>query len=243
MNELDKHYNELLNISGKIVTYFSLIPILIGLFYYKTFNKPIKLFFYLLIFELGLNILAELFIWSVNIESHYKSFWKPILTFTKIEDTNFFNGFSYFASFLFVGWFYYLIMQKASFSLWLKWICFGLCVFEVINYIFIDGFRSKGAIGLVSSNFYVVVMAGLYLWYLSNNPPDLPILKNSYFLISITLLVTSLISFIYSFTAETIYETDFVFYCKIKIFRNCINMLSQIVILAAFIRSKYLKYL
>ena len=243
MNHLQEYYNNLLNLSGKIVTIFSIVPIIGGLFYFKYFNKPLKVYFWYLLFGLFLNILAETFIWSVNITTHYEAFWKAVLAYTKIEDTNFFNGISYFAAILFFGWFYYLLMQKAKYTIWLKWLCIVLCIFQIFNYVFIDGFRAKGAIGLVVSNIYCLVLPAIYLWYMSNNPPDVSIRKNAYFLISITLFLLSILSFIYSFTAENIYETNFILYCKIKIFKNGIFILTQIILFYAFTQAKFVKYL
>jgi hypothetical protein len=243
MNKLDNYYNELLHLSGTITSILSIIPIIVGLIFYKYFNKPTKVFFGYLIFGLVMNILAETFIWSVNIPSHYNKFWKTILDALKIEDTNFFNGFSYFASFLFLGWFYYLVMKSAKYSYILKWLCIALCLFQVFNYFFIDGFRTKGAVGLIASGIYATALPALYLWYLSNKPPDLSIWKNAYFWISGALFVISTISLVYSFSAETLYESNFVLYCKTKIVRNGVNMLSELAYLIAFTKAKYLKYL
>jgi hypothetical protein len=243
MNNLDNYYNEMLHLSGTITSVISIFPIVIGLFYFKFFNKPLKVFFGYLVFGLMLNILAELFIWSVNISAHYNSFWKPILEALKIEDTNFFNGISYFSIFLFLGWFYFLLMEEAKFSNYIKWICIVLCVFQIFNYLFLDGFRAKGAIGHISSSIFTLLISALYLWYLSNKPPDLSIWNNTYFLISIALFVISTISLAYSFSTEALYESDFVLYCKIKIARNAVNMLTEIIYIIAFTKAKYLKYL
>ena len=190
-----------------------------------------------------MNILAELFIWSVNIPDHYNAFWKPILDYLKIEDTNFFNGFSYFASFLFIGWFYYLLIKSAQYIYLLKWLCIALCVFQVFNYFIIDGFRAKGAVGLILSSANSMALSALYLWYLSNKPPNLSIWKNPYFWISGSIFIISTLSLVYSFSAETLYESDFVLYCKTKIIKNGVNMLGELAFLISFTKAKNLKYL
>jgi hypothetical protein len=242
MNEIDKYYNELLNLSGKVTTAFSILPILVGAVFYKRFfTKPLKIFFWYLVVRFSLNVLMEVFIWSAN--KHYLIFWKPIFKALQIENTLFFNGFFFLNNFILIGFFYYTLLNIDKKTQWLKYLTIGLSIFEVINYFFIDGFRQFGMVGPIVVNSFTVLLPCYYLWHLSNSPPNLPILKNTYFWISLSLFIAHLIAFLFMFTGAKLYETDFALYCKTSILRNFVEISSQIGFIFAFTKSKYLKYL
>jgi hypothetical protein len=241
MNQAEIYYNSLLNLAGQITTAFSMVPIIAGLFFWNYFNKPLKVIFLFLSFRLFINLLIELFIWSVN--TYYNIFWKPILTYLKIDNALFFNGLYYLNTIIFVGLFYYILNEKQkNKSLLKKFLAFCVC-FEVINFFFIDGFRSVGIYGPVLINCLSVILPSYYLWWLSNDPPNLPISKNSYFWISIALFLPHLISLIFIFTADMLYETNFILYCKAHMVSNLFEIFSQLGFLYAFMNAKYVKYL
>ena len=241
MNELEKYYNEIFNISGKIATAFSILPLLVAYICRKNLNKTMKAFLWYLLIRFSLNVLTELFIWSAN--KHYKVFWKPILQPLKIENTFFFNGFFTLNVYISLGLFYYLLFKKEKIGQIIKYSAIFLFFFQIINYLFIDGFRDFGLVGPTVASSFMIFLPCYYLWYISNQPTELPISKNSYFWISIAVSIPHLITLLFMVIANKIYTENFILYCKIHIGRNFIEILSQFIFAYAFTKAKYLKYL
>lgn len=238
MNQIEEYYNLVLNRFGQITTLFGLITIIVGFIYRKYFNKPINIVFYFLIISLVLNALTELFIWSAT--AHYYSFWKPIFEKLNIWDSNFFNGFFYLTNIVFIGMFYFKILPK---NYWIKYFAILLAIFQIFNYFFIDGFRNYGVIGVTISDLFIILLPCFYLWDMSSNPPNISVLKNSYFWISMALFLPHLFQIIITFTASDLHKTNFVLFAKTHVVRNIFLIISQILFIIAFTKAKYLKYL
>ncbi|MES2795975.1 MAG: hypothetical protein V4683_08420 [Bacteroidota bacterium] len=241
MNEIENYYNQLLTNVSLVTGLVNLLSVIIISFFYKYFNNPIRLFYYYLLARLFLEILTKIFIWSTA--EHYAIFWKPILDYFQIYDTNFFNGIFYFTNFLFIGFFYRKIIANRFITSKLAVITIGLCIFQIANYFFIDGFQSYGTIGVTLSDIFLIILPCIYLYQMSNNPPNINLQKNSYFWISLALFIPHLLQMVITFTASDLHKTNFILFCKTHIFRNIILIFSQLLFLHAFSKAKYLKYI
>jgi hypothetical protein len=237
MNVIENYYNEILIKISLITSFCFFATIIIALFYKKYFNLALKIFFNYLLIRVFLELITKLFIWSTA--KHYEVFWKPILEYFQIYDINFINGIYYLVNFILIGYFYSKIFNFIK----LKTISICLAIFQVINYFFIDGFRSYGTVGAILSDLFLIILPCMYLYRMSAQPPNIPVQKNSYFWISLGLFIPHLVQIAITITASDLHQTDFVFFCKTHVFRNIILIISQLFFIYAFLQSRYLKYL
>lgn len=241
MNQSESYFNQLLAISGSLTTYFSILPILLACFFLKNLNRPLILFFWYLVARFVLNLITILFVWSVN--KYYDQFWKPLLTSLKIEDTNFFSGIFILNDIIFIGFYFSILNISNTIRARISFITIILIVFQGFNYFFIDGFRSLGTIGNIVSTCFLIILSGFYLLVISKNPPKLTITKNSFFWIAIGLFIPHIFGLFNILVVELLFKSDFVLFCKARIFRNFLQMLSEVLFMISFCFAKYQKYL
>lgn len=237
MNQLESIYNDWLYLSGQVTTWFSVLPVLVGFLIIKKLNGVQRVFLVCILTKLILNICLELFVWSAN--NHYE-FWEPVLTRFHIEDTNFSNTFFYLHAYLFFGYYYYLLLDRPQ---WLKILVISLVIFQLINFTWIEGSKEIGNWGISVKNSFMIIISGYYLWFLSNNPPQISINKVPYFWIAVSLFILGLISYFHVFIFNQLYTENFILFCKARIGKNIIEIITQFFFIYAFYLSRYNRYL
>jgi hypothetical protein len=239
MNKIEDYYNHLFYLFGSIPEYGIAVPLFIAIIAWNKLNKTAKVFFRYLLAYFIFYMLNQFFLWSVT--KHYNIFWKPILTSLKIGDNLFFNGIYYLIDFIGIGLFYSKLINK--YSKILKIATSILVIFQIINYFFIDGFRSFGFYGSIFSIIWVLVLSGYYLWFLANFPQNISLSRNFYFWISIALFVPTLCnSAIQILQSKTPIEEQLT-YIKLGVTRIFILIAQLSLYIIAFTKAKYLKYL
>lgn len=246
MNQNEEYYNFFLQRISQVYSFVSFLTLLFGLFFWKSLNKALKIIFLYLCCRLFLIGIVGLLRWSII--NFRESFWLPIfgeigLDHFEKSDFNFINIFFYLIYVILPGWFYLIVLEKSKNVIWLKYLITTVVIFEVINFFFIEGFKSYGIIGAILSDTFLIIVSGYFLWSLSNNPPNIPLLKISYFWIFLALFLPHLMQLLITITADKLYETNFILYCKTHVVRNLIHIICQIFYVFAFKNSKYLKYL
>lgn len=245
MNQNEAFYSFILSRISFFTSLFFILTIIFGTFYWSSFNKAIKIIFWYLCVRLLLNGLVALFSWSVKV--HSKQFWKPflgdsILLDLKNSHNNFSNGIYYLVFLVLPGLFFLQILKGHKHYFWFRYLYFFLIFFQIINYFFIDGFRSYGIVGATISDLFLIALPCLYFWQISNRPLNIVLIKNSYFWICLAFFLPHVVHLPISITATNLYESNFILYCKAHIIRNLIHIVSLFFYMIGFFNSRYLKY-
>lgn len=239
MNSEEKIYNNLFIFSSKIGIIFTIIPILLVLFRRKKLNQSLWIFLFYLLATIGVNLLEQGFIWIAN---NYTSLILPYLKKFQISDVNFLNIFFRLADYIGLGLFFGSILEKNVGS-WVKKISYACAAFAIVVYFFIDGYNQYGVVNPLMDRIYVIVLPLLYIKQVHQSEPTINLWKNSYFLISLGVLIPELFSMIMSFTGDKLYETDFILFIKLSLVRNLLTVLAQFAFAYAFYQARYLKFL
>jgi hypothetical protein len=239
MSEQLEFYNNLLKYFGKITNYFSFLPIIIMFWKRIYLTKPTKLFLIYLIALILSNMLEQMFIWLAN---NYTAQLLPYLKQYSISDTNFLNIFNRLPDYIFVGWIFSFAI-KDPLGNYLKKISWGLVPLVIFIYFFVDGFTTYGTFNSALSRIYLVVVPVIYFWYLFNSPPHLSLWKNSFFLFGLGLFVPNLVGLFMSFVGDKLYQTDYVSFVKLSLFRNGLTIMAQFLFALAFYYAHFTKFL
>lgn len=241
MGPNEKYWNALLLLCGKITTTVSVLPIIVGIWQRRHLNKPLRIFLWFITIHLMLNLITEFFIWSVN--TYYTAFWKPILDYWKIENVLFLNIFFDLSEYILIGYYFRLLFAKISIKNWILWSTWAFCAFAIVNYLFFEGYRGFGVWSHVVNNSFIITLPLIYLWCLAQHPGVISINRNAYFWLCLGLVIPHLLSLLFSFTADQLYDTDFILYCKAHIGRNWLVIIAQLFYAYGFYQAKYIKYL
>lgn len=231
MNNIELDYNNLLLLSGRITTLLSVIPIFVAIWQRKKLSKPLQIFFWFGVVRFALNLILEAFIWSIT---PFREFWTPILKEYKIENTLFFNIVFYLANYIILGILFKELLKKSIFQSILKYFIPFISIAAVFIFFFIDGYHGFGTVGPIINGLYICVLPLVYLWYLFQNDTQTSVSQKPYFWISLGLAIPHLIDLLFLFTADKLYDQNFVLYCKTHIIRNILEIFAQLLFAFAF---------
>lgn len=239
MNPQEEYYNNILTQFGQFTTATTFLPLVVAVFRFKYFNKPLWVFFgYVLATVISYSI-EQAFIWSVN---EHTEFWLPYLKRFDIGDTHFLQIISTLKNFLFLGW-AYSILFKEKLSKSVQYLSLALAVFAIIDYVWITGYKAPGVLMPTLVGFFLVLLPMLYLWFLYHQNQTISIYKIPYFWFSIALIVAHLLGLLFYFMGEKVYKTDFVLFVKISLVRNIITILRHCVFAYGFWLARYVRFL
>jgi hypothetical protein len=225
--------------SGFYLTFFQGIVVVLGLFYFKTFPKPLRFFWGYLAAMIVYNIIEQALLWSVNT---YTEQVLPYFTKVGLSDTNFLVIIGRLSTAIF-----YVSFGTMTINIFKGKVkalhIFILCLIIIFIYIFIDGWRNYGKINPILDDFLLMLFPVLYFRQVTIELPVLPLHKNSYFIIMLWMFLTTLFAFFSSFFGDKLSQTDYELFMKISIFKNILNFLAQIFFIDAFRKAKYLKFL
>jgi hypothetical protein len=238
-SQLEKYYNGILTDFDRFSIIFWIIPILVALWNRKQLNNALKIYLYYSLVHFGLHILEHIHIWAVMKSD---PFWE-LMKLLNIKDTTFFNIFYRLAGFYFVGKFYSAILNLPLSKIIYRasLICIVLAVWI---FWFIDGYNKFGIVNLFLIRLFLIVMPMIFLnqLYSQASKSNRNLWKNSYFLISISLLVSNVLSMLFALVAERIHYTDFVLYAQLSIIRNVISILTDLIVAYAFCKANNVLY-
>lgn len=242
MNELteyEKYFNQvLINFDG-ISLLFWLVPLPFILYYWNKLNRPLKLFGVYVFVLFFLHLAEQIHIWIVLKNDPYWELMKKL----HIKDTNFLNITYRLACFSLVGTFYNTILpetirQKIT---GIRFI-FILCLLSVLIYIFIDGYSHFGTINSLMSRWFQIILSLLCIRKISKSGLNQTIWKNSFFLISLGILIPNVVSLFISFLGSGLQQSNFVLYVKVIIFRNIVGFFGDILTVFAFVNYQSVRY-
>lgn len=223
---------------GKVGLVIMVLPILAALLRYKFLTKALVVFMVYRIFAVLFNLLEQGFIWlATNRYDLIKSFVENF----EIKDTSFLAILFQLNNFFFLGLFYALILSKSIGSIVRKG-SYLFIIAVIINFIFIEGYHGFGKFNPNATTFFTIGIALLYLWYLYKASIVLPLKKNPYFWLSISLIFPYLISAIYFMVNDVSHEENYNLFITMSIVKNAFLMVGQIFMVIGFLYAQNAKY-
>ncbi len=229
----EQYYNQILIFFDGVSLLFWLIPLPFILINWKYLGEPLKLFGKYLITTLALHVLEQIHIWTVLKYDPYWEFMKKL----DITDTNFLNISYRLASYIFLSFFYFKILNSRT-KVSVNTLIVIQCSFVIIIYFFIDGYNKFGTVNSTLNRTFQIVLPLIYLRKISISKLNSNIWENSFVLITIGLLVTNILSLCLSFFSSGLHEANFILYVKTVIFRNVISLIGEVLFANAFINYK-----
>lgn len=240
---MEKLIQEYLILSGKIVTVSYLLLLLTGFWRWEYFNKPLRIFFWYVVVTFILNFLEQLFIWGTRRSTHYYDL-KPYLDYWQITNTVFMYILFYTKNALLLGWMYTLLFTTPSKGQLIWWIALGLTIFEWISYFSIDGYQGYGNVNPTLDGIFCFTVPMVYLGFLyQHTSVTLPLTKNSFFWISLGLIMENLIGLFFFYTAAKLQQSDTVTYSIVFMIKNVAVLTAIIFFCLAFYRANYIRFL
>lgn len=225
---------------GRVVIATMVIPIIAAMARWHFFTKKLKIFFFFCLVTFLLSITEIVLIWHVR--KYYPTFWKPILTYLEIKDTNFFQILFHLRDFLLLGWFYSKVLAPQKVSNWVGKGAVILSAMSIVNYIFVEGYSEPGLFNPTADAVFSFVVPMIGLWYIYHGASKIDMYKNPVFWISIGLILPNLLGLFMFFTADFIQKEDFELYVKLMIFTNFFQIIGIILITIGFAHAYYMRF-
>jgi hypothetical protein len=240
MSKLEIDYNTYLINAGNIYTLCIFINICIGYYYYNKFNSTLKLFYYYNLFDFSVSLLLAL----VNYQELYFIVFDRLFKSLNITDTNFFQWFSFFNVFIILSFYFsnHLIFFNNKIRLWQMGVIIFIFIF--LKSYFENSLLIYNSLGQSLLAIFMLIYSGLHLYrQFTKEITVLPLFKNPYFWINISLFLPASISIIYGLLGESIYTEDFISFCKLGIFVVFLQCIAQFILIFAYKYAKNTKYL
>lgn len=229
--------NELLINLGKYKTIIDILPIMVGVVYYKYLSKPLFYFLLYLSVSLVINLSEQLLIWACL---NYDSFYQYISTKWNINNTFFLSIFVRLNIYVFLGLFFSTLFLK-SIGKKIKIISILLFFIAIIICIYVDGFLSFGRINGIIVQIYVICFSLIYLIKVILMKLRYSLFKNSYFLICLGLIVLFITGFLFPLFADSLKAIEMSLFVMITFFQHIISILTITLYSFAFYYSQNLK--
>jgi hypothetical protein len=239
MTPQESAYNDLLTEIGQLTIVTMLLPVAVALVRYRQLNQPTRVFLGYLIATIGVNLIEQAFIWSVNT---YTSFWLPYLTRWQIGDTHFLQILAYLKNFLLLGWYFGLVVP-ARLGRGVVGVSLALSLLALIDYLWMTGYNVPGVLTPTLNGVFTTSLPMIHLWFLVRQDQKVSLYRIPYFWFSAGLILSYLFQLLFFFLGEKIYQTDFLLYVKLSIAGNFLRVLSQVLFAYGFSQWKLLRYL
>jgi hypothetical protein len=223
MNQQELFYNNLLIYSGYLPTFIWLLPAILLFMKRKTINYSQKNLLQFCIWIFTFNVLVLLLIWSIN---NYLDFWKPILKYWSIENMLFTRILFHLNCFIFLGLCYFSLIPIKFLNSQKILLISLICILSMVHYFFVDGYQGYGTYGQNMYHIFIISITLTYLYFLFTKRLKYNLTNQPFFWISLGLLLPNAINLIFQFTAQSLYNDDFILYCKSYIITNIIEFIS-----------------
>ncbi len=225
---------------GQITIAFMIVPIIVAIIKRRYYNSILDAFLKYRILAFSFNLLEVGFIWVAY--NHFE--WiKDFVNYFGIQNTAFLAILYHSNDYIFLGWFFYLLFGRKPYGIWIWRIAMLLLVANVINYLFIEGYKTVGFFNPISDAIFVFGVAAFYLWHLYKSQLALPLTKNPYFWISFGLILPHLIGFFLFLVGDVAQKENFPFFVSLSIAKNCFLILAQVFYSIAFWRAQYARFI
>jgi hypothetical protein len=225
---------------SRVGTVTLLIPISVAIWQRRYLNRPLTIFLYYKILNFIFNLIGQIFIWFAL--NDYKVI-QPIVEYLGINDTSFLSITYHSIDYIFLGWFFYLLFGRKPYGIWIWRVAMLLLASSIINYLFIEGYKTVGFFNPIADAVFVFGVAAFYLWHLYKSQLVLPLTRNPYFWICFGLILPHLIGFILFLVGDVAQKTNFPFFVFLSIGKNCFLIIAQIFYAIAFWRAPYARFI
>ncbi len=178
-------------------------------------SKPHKL---LLIYSIIAVITAVFEAFFVFLVNQFKEFFIPILKKLEISDTFFISPFYFLDEFLFVGLAFAFAVkaQLKKILISVSLVCFFA---EIINTIWLEGYKNSQTFGSLGLSLFNIFISLLYLKEFLKTKNQKNSLKDSFFIISISILIPYTFSVLLYVTTKSLFEENYILFQKLQFFR------------------------
>lgn len=220
MSEID--FNYLVIKIGYILLFarFSILISLIIKYRWVIKSRTHRYLFFYGIIAFLIAVTEHAFIFLAN---NYTDVILPFLTKYEIDDTFFISPFYFLNEIVFLG----LAFSNAIGEKLKKYVLqlvFILAILEILNTLFFERYKDAQTIGSICTSLFLIVMSLIYVSIFSRKSPK-STLKDSFFIISISILVLNLISIIIFVFTKGLFENNTKLYYQISILRMFIDII------------------
>ena len=240
MNSFIQALNRLIVFLGKVATVAMILPIIVAIANFRYLNRPLKIIFWFSIFRLFVSLITQFIIWVV---STYQNYFVPILNRWDIHNMSFISILAHLNNFGLLGWYFSLIIEDKKIKYIIRLISVFLFITAIINYIFIEGYKSPNVFNSTSSNIFCFLLPLIHLWFLYGEDSKVPIAKNPYFWISLGLIIPNLTGLITSIIGKKLKQTDPALFFQVDIGYAVLQIFGYLLIAIGFYYARYTKYL
>ena len=237
---MEAYYEHLILLWGTGVMVVSVLPVIIGMFRWRKFNRALKVYWFFLLVSLCLYALERLFLWSVG---QSREFWIPILNACNIKSTNFFRYPYQLNNFILLGWFLYLILLPRPVSEWIKRLSIVLVIAVTVNFFFIQGNDMAGGFNSTVSGLYCLILPLISMWFIYNQDTRVPLARNPYFWINLGLIVPNLLAIFPYLAGNDFFKEDYALYAQLTILKYGTEIIAQLLTALGFYYARNVKYL
>lgn len=232
--------NEWVEVTGKILLFFMLIPIGYGILQWKRFNKPLRIYLIFLIVTFLLFWGEHAFVWLVKANPDA---WLPILKHLNIESTNFMRIFHHLNNFLVLGWFLSLVFGNSKWSHLTKALSWTLTGIVLVNYFFYEGHNVSGGLNSSLSAIFCFALPAAYMWYLYSQEQHISLTHNPYFWIGLGLIIPNVIGLFLYFAGNYIKQESEWLYTFLYILKSGVEAIALLLTTLGFYHAHKAKYL
>jgi hypothetical protein len=226
--------------AGRAILLIQLVPIIIGFIHHKWMDKPLHSFWHYCIASFCIELAIQTFIF---IAQHNYELVRPFIEWLGVTDTSFTNIFSQLNTFGLMGYFFYLTLQNTPFANIVKYISISLFFGALINYLFIEGYKTYGIFNPTADAVFSFAIPMILMWNLYHKESKVALNRNPYFWIFLRLIVPNLIGMFLYFTGDFLQKTNYNLYAIIYMIRNVFYFIGHLFAAYGFYLAKNIRFL
>lgn len=218
------------------------IILVLAFIYYFKWIKNANAHKYLFYYAIVAFLIAAFELSFVFLVNRFQGIFLPVLKKFEIGDTFFISPMYYLNEFLFVGLAFAFAMnsQLKKILISASLVCFFA---EIINTIWFEGYKNSQTFGSLGLSLFNIFISLLYINNFFKTKNQKNSLKDSFFIISISILIPYTFSLLLYATTKSLFEENYILFQKLQFFR--ISLESICLFLMAYgvsLVKKYNKY-
>lgn len=243
--------NELLELellllkTGNLVLLLNFLLFIYGKFQQNGFSKPIYSIYQLTKYLFFLSIIEFILIKFILVrEFKYFEQVNVFLTSFGIKTYDFISPPNYLLKFVFLGLFFSNVFKNKKNSNFYNYLILSLVLFELIMVFYFRSYQSYDSISSTVKNIFILTGSGLLLFKIYKAEiSNISLYKNSYFWIGFALFVTAISELFLEFIFTKLHDSDLIGFYKLYLVRNAFQVAFFIMMIVAFLNTKYLRFL
>jgi hypothetical protein len=231
--------------TGNLVLLLNFLLFIYGKFQQNGFSKPIYSIHQLTKYLFFLSMIELILIKFILVrEFRYFEQVNDFLTSFGIKTYDFISPPSYLIKFIFLGLFFRTIFKNNHLSNFYKFLIPSLVFFELIMIFYFKSYQSYDSISSTVKNIFIISSSGFLLYNIyKSDISNISLYKNTYFWIGFALFITALSELFLEFIFTQLHKTDAISFLNLYLVRNAFQMAFFIMMIVAFLNTKYLRFL